>query len=288
MRPAIVMVGVLFCALVSGCAAQSKSDSTTQVPTDIQNVEVTKETGAIRGVVVTPSITPITDATVKIVSLNLTKKTSSAGSFSFSNLKPGTYFIEASKIGYSKVQTSTVVTAGDDNPPVVKIQLVEDLANRPFSEVLSWKGFLQCAAGAVAVTVNPCAFSGSDNVHSFPYNSRMADYTQGEMVWSGTQPSGNYMSFGWNKGSLSDWQGTEGASPLILKTPLAKVQAAYGNVNVTGLTARVFAAYSNPLIVTIITNQDFRVFTTHFYGFQPRADWTFIKDGECVKPELCS
>jgi hypothetical protein len=294
MRPAIVMAGVLFCALVSGCAAQSKSDSTTEVPTDIQTVQVTQDTGAIRGLVISPSITPIPDATVKLSGTNETKKTSATGSFSFSKLKPGTYFIEASKVGYSKIQTSTVVTAGDENPPMVKIQLVEDTVNRPFGEMLNWKGFLTCSFAvrtpAIGLGGDVCpAEVGEDFIHDMPFSAGIPMFTQSEMTWVGNQPLGNNMQLGYHFGGTSDWKSKAGPSPITLNATHDEIAAKGPQKEAsTKVVNRVFPAASENPGVNVITNQDFKVYVTHFYNFRPHSGWTFVKEGECLRPEQCA
>jgi hypothetical protein len=154
------------------------------------------------------------------------------------------------------------------------------------------KGFLQCGAGfnvPLQPSTNPCAFTGSDNVHSFPYSTPVADFSQAEMVWEGTQPMGNYLHMGYNVAGTSDWKTADGASPLTLRANATEVRHAYGDdANVTEVKVRVFPSTTNPQLVTVITNQDFQVYVTHFYNFQPREGWTFVADGECLRPEQCA
>jgi hypothetical protein len=228
---------------------------------------------------------------VKIASLNLTKRTTVSGAFSFSKLKPGTYFLEAAKLGFSKVQTSTVVVAGDDSPPLVKIQLAEDLATRPFWEIQQWKAFLQCGAWAVAVTTNPCAFTGSDNVHRFIFGgNRTPDFSQGEVLWSGTQPLGNYLSFSIHdpKTSTSSCKGVNAASPAKLNMTKAEIVKCWAEKQYMDYKIFPGATPGTPPTPTIVINQDYRVYVSYFYGFSPRAGWMFVKDGECTRPEQCT
>ncbi|HUR60801.1 MAG TPA: carboxypeptidase-like regulatory domain-containing protein [Candidatus Thermoplasmatota archaeon] len=302
MTRALWLVGLLLVPL-AGCAASSQSDSSsTSSPPEFEDAQATADTGVIRGIVVTASITPIVGATVKLNALNITRTTTESGAFVFNGLKPGTYFVTASKLGFDSIQASTEVKAADDAPPVMRIQLTEDSVNRPFGEMLSWKGFIVCAAtvgaagagagGQVCGIPPPPASLGQDFIHEFPFSAGIPTMSQSEMTWDGTQTLGNYMQLGYYLGGTTDWKARGGESPIILNTTHDEIAAkAPKKDNSTGLTARVFPAYpfqaGQAAGVVLITNQDFKVYTTHFYHFTPRAGWTFIKDGECLKPEQC-
>ena len=288
----------LFLVAAAGCSSKGASD-TSSVPSDIQAVQVTKDTGAIRGIVVTSSITPIADASVKLLSLNITKKTTATGSFLFENLKAGTYFLSVSKLGFATVQASAIVVAGDASPPVTKVQLVAMAGAAPYVESLSWKGFIQCgfsmSTPVVYVGDNVCGevpSQASDTSHQFLFGAGIPTFTQSEMTWDGSQPTGKALSLTYLGGSATntDWKSSHGPSPLILNATHDEiVKKNPAGANTTFLTNRVFpeSTFDNTG-PQIVLNQDFRVFVTNFYNFKPRAGWTFINNGECLKPEDCA
>jgi hypothetical protein len=295
-RPALLLAALLVAAAASGCAqANSQTSSTTEVPTDIQQVEVSHDTGAIRGIVVTDSITPIPGAnvTIKADGKDLSKRTSATGGFSFTGLKPGTYFVTASKAGYKSVQSSTTVAADDENPPVLKIILPADLANRPYAQLSLWKGFLECSFGVQApapvggVGVNPCALdeANSHNTNPVGLDAGMPTLLQAEMVWTGNQQTANILSEGVYLSGTADFINAQGTSPVTMKVPGDLIVKNLGNV--TTITERVFPGGDDSNPATVITNQDFTIYNTQFHGFLPKDDWTFVKDGECISPDQC-
>jgi len=285
MKPGLLLsVLLLTAAVASGCATKADSSSTSDVPTEIQTVAVTKETGAIRGIVFDPAIHPLANVTVKLGGVNETVKTSATGSFSFTDLKAGTYFLMASKAGYQSAQTSHDVVAGDDQPPLVKIQLLEDASGRPFLELQEWKAFLQCGVWAVAVTTNPCFATGSDNVHEFVIGGNgTPQKALLEAVWDGTQPLGNWLDLSFDGAC----KGANVASPAAINATRAEIVKC--GAGQTQLMVRVFpgATPGTPPVPTVVVNQDYAIYMTYFYGFDPRPDYTFVKDGACDPITVC-
>lgn len=312
MRGSLVVLTLAMVAIsaLSGCSSKTSTATATgtdgQLNTDqaIQdiNVKATSTTGIIRGVVVDAAIHPIVGAMVSVQTKEkvLYANTTSNGAFGFGNLQPGTYFVRAHKLGYGDQQASADVKAGDSTPQLTKILLLPDAsASRPYAVLDSWKGFLQCGAGEGAtnstpdptnqvpngVGVNPCAFTGSDNVH-IVIMDRMPTVAQAELVWTNTQSAGddlsiNYFLDGSGTGSFKQKSGT---SPVIISANGTEINNANkGDLN---LTVRVFPGSSGPAVVVV--QQEFTIYTTVFYGFEPRAGWAFSKDGQCSQPSECT
>ena len=291
----LAAASLILLVVASGCAGtDGKGQDASKVPDSIQNVQVTDDTGAIRGVVVDQKVTPLKDARVSLRGREESKLTGDDGAFVFTGLPSGDYFLTAEKVGYQAIQSSATVVAGLKEPPVTRMIMTVDNATSPFVELQNWRAFLQCGAGAPVdnpvsgphTTVNPCFETGSDNVHDFNFGAgAMPDYAQGEAVWTGTQPLGNRLQFGYyDPASLAtNWKTVDGPSPLILPATPEEITAAVGN-GTDHLTIRVFAGTDQP---TVVVNQGYDVYMQYFYNFVPRAGYTFANDGPCDPITVC-
>ncbi len=132
---------------LAGCA-----DATEPVQDDGPEVQVTSTTGAIRGVVVDEAITPVAGVNVFLSNTGAMMETDDEGEFAFSNLEPGPYFVQVSKIGYQDVQISTIVEAGVERPPSVRILMPKIPGGDPFDETLKFDGFYECAFSLFFIT----------------------------------------------------------------------------------------------------------------------------------------
>ncbi len=282
MRVLWLLLGVL---LLSGCA---ESAAPNNEPEEFENLETkaTDSTGVIRGVVVDATFTPLSAATVAMQDGRETLSDKD-GLFVFADLEPGTYFLTATKAGYSTLQVSTDVVAGVDRPPVVKIQLVVDVSSLPFSELLNYNGFLQCGVG-LGVTgvygrgVNPCAFAASINTFD-TFVQRPVTYIQAEMIWEPSSGIGDTLSIGiMNETTVvpEDHVQVDGQSPQILKVDGEEMPPAHGE-DYRSYLVRVFPGKSQP---TVVVEQRFEIFLTQFYDQVPTEDWSFIADGPWRDP----
>ena len=279
MRP-ILLASLLIAAVLAGCAEDPTSPDASEDEEKFEEVEVSDDTGAIRGLVLTPTIVPIEGATVTATPGGLTTTTNVDGAFTFGDLEPGTYFLEATKLGFNKTQSSVQVVAGDDRPDIVKLVLPENPSALPFTELRQWDGYLQCGAGlGPAGSTNPCAVADSDNVRVFEAGGGPVDLVQIEMVWEGTNVFGDSLSVGLLRpGTLSNFAGADSASPAIFQVGGEQMIEELGD-DYTEYTARVFPGTNNGEGVSVVLEQRFTVFATNFYGFEPDEGWSFVEDG---------
>lgn len=293
MRQAFVAL-LLLAALMAGCADPNDSGSTDDSQFEdaeaFDDVEVTDTTGAIRGVVVNEAVVPLQGALVQIAN-GPNRTTDKDGAFVFNNLEPGEYFLEANLTGYKTIQSSATVVAGDREPPITKIVLLMDASAQPYATVQQWTGFLQCGVWAFVVTTNPCAFTGSDNVHGFPFDAgRVPTYAQGEAIWDGTQPLGNWLDFSINdpNGVASSCYGVNSLSPALLAINETQVKSCYGD-EPTELVYKIFpgASEDTPPVPTILTNQQYDIYVQYFYGFVPGEGYSLAEEGVCTSPAQC-
>jgi len=280
----VSLLGVLFAGCSDG-GSGSSGDDFDEVP-EFKDVEVTDDTGAIRGVVVDTAIVPVVGADILLSPGTKQATSSDSGAFVFEGLDPGTYFLKASKPGYFTAQQSVEVVAGVKEPDIVKILLEVNEDAQPFTTIQTWTGFLQCGVGlgAAGASTNPCAFTGSDNVHDYTF-PKTPDYVQLEMTWENTQALGDDLSTGWlQPGTISNWAGMSAPSPVIFGVEKADIEEHYGE-NATTMTQRVFPGTSQP--VSLVLQQDYDTYIIAFFGFKPREGWSFLNDGECSTPDEC-
>lgn len=149
MRVAVVAFSLL-CAALAGCSDPGTAvvpDSEAESFDDFE-VEATATTGILLGVVVDEAIRPVQDVQISLNRQDGTPSeqvTDAEGRFAYGDLPPGDYLIQASHFKYAPVQMTATVVAGDEDPAVNKIQLTRLFAQEPFSELISYDGFLACA-----------------------------------------------------------------------------------------------------------------------------------------------
>jgi hypothetical protein len=287
------LVSVLSAALLSGCVAQGGDKSldgagAPAIPAD-------QQTGGIRGVVVDAAITPVVGAKVAMANGALGTVTDKAGLFSFSGLKPGDYFFTVSKPGYTTVQASATVHAGDATPPVVKVQVEYLVGQQPYIEVYKLNGFYDCTFGT-AVDVDSCdmAVRTAYDEYNATQHSPPPLLPRHAMTYENTQifsVAGDVQSIV-QEGFWTD--DTVTAMQIVIdSTPIDPVgdnsdkeylhaeggHPTYGrldnNTVPVGKTvaARGFLPFqAQPILAT---NFQFTVITTLFHNYQPAKDWTF-------------
>jgi hypothetical protein len=158
-----VLVSILLVMVtLAGCS--DKAGKATADPDDVDfgevPVEVTEDTGAIRGVVLNDAIVPVAGAFVQVLGSPLNATTDSQGRFVFSKVVPGTYFLAVSKDLHQATQTQVNVVAGAKEPPILKVQLVRDYPQDPYMAApIEMVGFFTCTqAGGIVwgYSSSPC------------------------------------------------------------------------------------------------------------------------------------
>lgn len=313
-------VWILLALLIplAGCADDA-GPTTVEDDDTFDGVEThaTATTGVIRGVVVDESIQPIVGAMVSLVGSDLNTTTNENGAFAFNELEPGSYFVEASRLGFVAMQKDTTVVAGVDTPEVLKFVLLRDEGLRIDFTPYDWKGFMQCGLSVIALCGVADDYLDDDFVETHVVDPDPA-WIQSEMIWESTQAVSDEMwlwhSYSTKGGGFDDSFGwVQGPSPLLIKTHAESLNrwgtneswAAMGSTH--DLTLRVFSGSINgtrdpsgcyPRVdvpaygrveycggVGFTLQQDFHVYTHMFYGFQPDDGWRFSVHGHPVVPE---
>ncbi len=309
LRP-ILVLALLAATALAGCADSSPSapveDDSTAADKD---VKATSTTGVIRGVVVDVSVTPLPGATIKITSLGLETTSLEDGSFGFSQLEPGTYFMEVSKLGYIPTQAQAPVVAGVDKPSVIRVQLEINPSAVPDYFTNKWEGHLRCGV-IVPVITFPCSVIrgtedtvGDYNAEVLTFES-LPTFLQGELQWINSQPLGESLFFNFahccdNEGFAANGT-SQGPSPLVVNAHKAEMEK--GAILADGLEMRVFGgAYpgtetgecapgtpvTNPFCpwgVGVQIEQPFTIYSSYFYNFLPPVGWSYGENGDAVIP----
>lgn len=308
MRSLPVLLAILSLSL-AGCSSGGGSDPDTQEAEpepDFGGVQATATTGVIRGVVVDEAIRPLANVNVSLTDSGRSVLTTDNGAFGFDGLEPGTYFVQAVKLGFGTVQQSVEVQAGVDEPPIAKMVLPANPSTAPYFEAYSYDAFITCGAAIVATSVGCNTFPDvgealGDRVYfRFEFTS-LPMWTQGELVWEQTQPAGGAMI--WEivdpnyPGAPQPHTGYRetGPSPALayINTTVLKdsEEWAVGDAGEgNGVQYRIFAG-PHPTCTGvgfgcgITLNQKMTGYIHHFYNFAPTEGWRFYYDGDPKVPE---
>lgn len=238
------------------------------------------------------AIQPLADVSVTLLGADLRTTTNENGAFLFDDLEPGTYFLEARKVGYIKAQSNAEVVAGVASPDVVKVQLAFDPQGTPYYNAYSFEGFIQCGTNIAAACGGVRDFTGlGDDTYSSLYDTENnITHLQTEMVWENTQAFGDSFSVshryatpenhaaGFYDGGITSGSGP---SPLLIVTDAVE----YNKNNVGEdyeFLLSVFAGTSETVpVFGLAVNQKYQMFIHEFHGYAPPEGWRFT-DGTSV------
>lgn len=288
---------ILAALLLAGCNGGPDDATPSDEPASVQDVQVTSTTGAIRGIVIDETITPIGGATLTLTGSAQTTTSADDGGFVFNGLEPGSYFTTATKEGFQPMQASAEVKAGVE-PPLLRILLTRLAGNLSYANTQQWSGFTQCAVSATAVFFQACGTLDGRFIQFFSIDA-IPTFMQAEMHWESTQAVTPKLQLNFYQGGTTDWKAVAGVSPLLLtatgeefveakgedaednpmRVSPPYVQCANGLADPTSCDPQTFA------IVNF--NQAYEVFLTQFYGFTPREGWLLAVDGTCLGPQDC-
>jgi hypothetical protein len=135
---------------------------TAQAPATASSTAAIKQgTGAISGVVVDPTITPVRNATVQVKGLARNFTTGANGAFEVLDLRPGVYFLEVRAARFLVSQSSVEVVAAKSIS--VRIVLEGDGQPSPKHSTEKFKGHADLDLGILAPDILPlqctCSFA---------------------------------------------------------------------------------------------------------------------------------
>lgn len=135
---------------LSGCVAEQAGDAADSAsgPGDVAG----SDTGAIAGVVVDESLTPVPGVQVALLNdESVAKVTDESGAFEISGLAPGTYTVAVQKLGYDSGVKKVSVQAGETAEIQFTLTQVRVLVEA-YTELLIGEGYFACGAYTPVVT----------------------------------------------------------------------------------------------------------------------------------------
>ncbi len=312
-RTTLTLALLMMATALAGCADDAEPLDAGDADKGLEDIQVeaTKDTGIIRGVVVDETIRPIADATVTVLVDGEDAKTTTTnvdGGFGIDGLKPGSFFVRVSKDGYKDAQISVDVQANNQNAAPLKILLEINPSTAPYFQEFVFVGFIECSVSIIAVGLAACSGVGNDHFIEYYEVDREPQFIQSEMLWDSTQAAGDRMtllhSATGNSSLLDNYVDEEGVSPLLgkaNKTTLEFYSIGDGN----DLMIRVFNApieqtdvgtyFGDPTDgdncierpdlggcttgIGATIQQEFTVYAHAFFNYQPPETWVFTVDG---------
>lgn len=134
-----LMLGILLPGYSDGGAPKADRDDALGALDDV-DVDTSSDLGAIKGVVVDEAIRPISKANLTLTPGGQVAQTDEGGVFIFEGLAPGTYFVNASATGFSQVQGSADVVAGQ--VASLKLLVQHIYVPTPRHETVHYQGFM--------------------------------------------------------------------------------------------------------------------------------------------------
>ena len=302
----VVVVALLVSFVFAGCASAGPDASDEpQGLGENSSVEATSTTGGIRGVVVDDAVRPLANVMIHLLAGDgAYANTTDDGTFTFSGLAPGTYYLEASRFGYNAVRQSADVVAGEEHPPVTRIQLLRDPSQRAYVNAQQTTGYILCTTSLVLVCAAPdlvgdlivCGVFGvctghltQDRSGFYLYYEPNATMIQSEMVWDSTQPLSKEITMqmenieGCEADGDSYIENAEGESPIYTVVNETEVQE--GTIGGTcGIWYSFFSGSVQGLPLGFTLQQQLQVFSHEFHGYVPPEGWRLSSDGEPPLP----
>jgi hypothetical protein len=298
-----IAILVVLATLLGGCSGKEKDGQDGfEIPEDtFEDTDVGSGKGLIRGIVLSLTLVPVEGAKVTVVGLNLTKETDAKGAFQFPDVEPGTYFVTADKPGWTSVQQSVDVVAGDSDPTPMRILIEQIPGTEPRVLSLSQGGVIACSVGTPA-TFHNCNAPTQEQVSRvfFDVGGR-PDYIQTEIAWTSTQPVGDWLYIIQAVCACDGLPGTTSSQrfdevPDATSVYIVRIGPDYledEDVGEDGDAKQVLidVSASGPEPQTTngsgaAINQQFTAYATFFYNFEEEPDprWSFVEHGEYPMP----
>ncbi|HUR62348.1 MAG TPA: carboxypeptidase-like regulatory domain-containing protein [Candidatus Thermoplasmatota archaeon] len=291
----LLLSALLLASVLGGCSGKGEGTSSSTLGAGAKELQVDDQTGGIRGVVVDQAITPVAGAKVALATGTAATTTDKEGLFAFSGLKPGDHFFTVSKPGYTTVQASATVTAGDASPPIVKVGIEYLVGRQPFFQPYKLNGFYDCMFGTF-IWVDSCDFlvrtawdqyNGSTGGPPPAVPRHLQQYENTQLIQVGDDVTTIVLEGFWKDATVTSMQividstpidpvgdnsekeylYTDGASPTFGR--LDNKTVPHGLLVAT----RGFLPFD--LQPAVATNFQFTAITTLFYNWTPPKEWTF-------------
>jgi hypothetical protein len=293
----LLAVMILTATALAGCAGEPTTTPEDQFQGFEDDLQATATTGIIRGVIADETISPLPGATITVRGTELHAETDENGLFGFTDMEPGNYFLEATKKGYTKVQSNVAVVAGVDKPEIARFLLEFIPGTQPYITALTFNGHLTCGAAVFATSVG-CTTSpqvaemindASVFAHQFDVQP---SHVAAELVWEDTQAASGMFIWEITPGGNTHIGYRETTpSPALAYLDQATIEAEQGSImDDNGINFRFFAGphelcdgiYGFGCGVTLDQGAD--AYIHEFHNMLPTEGWRFTIDGDHPLP----
>ncbi len=250
---------LLTLAMVVAVALAGCSDAPVAVD-DTPPAKTTSTTGAIAGIVVDGSISPIVGSSVRIDALGLETTVDEDGAFVFEDLEPGVYFINADATDHISAQTSATVVAGEVSK--ARLQLVYSPVPVPVPVTEKFEGRIELADAWVVWILGE--FTGNTELCKcwfYPSVEEGAQTAIFEMFWTPSSPANDPGMWIDHYTPDGDYDGNNVDNPARLQFDASSWSAGEVTIQVSVGT-------------TVQIQQDFEIFYTVWYGGPAPDGWT--------------
>lgn len=216
--------------------ASTASTDGDEAPLSRTRAEVTRELGAISGIVTDTAVQPVAEAAVTIVELNRSVTVRADGSYDLSQVEPGTYTLKAVARGFIPAAEEAVVKAGAVR--TVDFLLTPLVSELPFTQEFEVAGFIEAGYGLGAnLTGDPfwirdstCDYNNAPECRGEFELEPPLDALVLEMVWTPTNPLAEKLYVMLRVSDNAQivtgqfqFAATEGASPQVIRMDRAQL-----------------------------------------------------------------
>lgn len=279
-RGLLVIVLLVPAVALAGCVG---SETEALGGPGAESAAADSESGVVRGIVTTDEQSPLEGALVALVEVGLENRTDESGLFVLRGVAPGDYTLAVQKLGFESAASRVQVEAGQTVERSITLAAIQ--VADPFHETLIFEGHMTCGMGLIVVTiVTGCGTTGTPvgNVTVDPNEKNIFDQVAqpgllsvvGELVWTqaaavaATELELDLYS-GWTCTPFcsvdEDYGGTQGPSPVVLV-----VTDEFDDIEEEPITIQhvvsVDSQEDDPPFVIIVLQQDFTLYSTHFFG----------------------
>ena len=266
-----LLVVLFVTALLAGCSEAEPTTAKDPLLDPDVDVKTSATTGALKVVVVDPSIVPIPDATIVISGQGLETTSDAAGAFGFSDLEPGVYFLEVDGPQHNKTTQSIEITAGEVTN--TRVLLPVDLSPQPYEETLQFKGFVGLWLPGPSYVINLVQPMEETCICEWwvEPSSDPAGFVY-EALWEASLevPEFDQMSWemdGYTDGSLGHQEGEYAPSPIHAHIP-REIYAESADTWLARITPGISAG--------VYIDQAYDLYVSVFYVEAPPEGWSFI------------
>ncbi|HEX9815571.1 MAG TPA: carboxypeptidase-like regulatory domain-containing protein [Candidatus Thermoplasmatota archaeon] len=293
-----LLVLVVVTVALAGCAKGAAEGTTAEGPVSVISggAEPIHDAGLIKGVVTDDSVVPLAGAVVGLVEVEGIATTGESGEFSFENLAPGVYTLNAARLGFASVASRVEVVAGQETNVHLVLRTIAIVES--YLESIEFRMFMACGGGLVGVT-----FTGGCPAALFPTHDVTADHNVtgpaialrslvAELIWQQTSALSSKelrLTGGINEssGSLPSFEeryyNVQGPSPVYARED-ADEEDPFDGLDETNeryyIRHRVWVPFSSadPPIVILVFEQPMTIWSTLFYGEEAPENFSALPD----------